>query len=41
MSNERIRILFERQKEQFSLKSERRSISTNFKPILIGEVFRN
>ena len=37
MENERIRILFERQKSKFSLKSELRSISTKFKPILIEE----
>ena len=42
MENERIRILFERQKKsKFSLKSELRSRSTNFKPILIEEISRN
>ena len=41
MENERIRILLERQKSKFSLKSELRSRSTNFKPILIEEVSRN
>ena len=41
MENERIRILFERQKSKFSLKLEPTSRSTNFKPILIGEVSRN
>ena len=42
MVNERTRILLERQKKRkFSLKSEPRSISTNFKPILIEEVSRN
>ena len=38
---ERIRILLETQKSKFSLLSEQRFINTSFKPILIGEVFRN
>ena len=42
MGNERIRIPLERQKQsKFSLKSELRSRSTNFKPSLIQEVSRN
>ena len=41
MESERIRILLERQKNKFSVKSEPRSRSTNFKPILIQEVSRN
>ena len=40
MENERIRILLERQKGKFSLKSELRFRSTNFKPSLIEEVSR-
>ena len=40
--NERIRILLKkRKKSKFSLKSELRSRSTNFKPSLIEEVSRN
>ena len=42
MENETFRILLERQKKsKFSLRSEPRFRNTNFKPILIGEVFRN
>ena len=41
IENERIRILLKRQKSKFSLKSELRSRSTNFKPILTEEVSRN
>ena len=42
MENERIRILLERQKEQILAEDRTlRSISTNFKPILIEEVSRN
>ena len=41
MQNERIRILFERQKSKFSLKLEPRIRNTNIKPILIEEVSRN
>ena len=40
--NEQIRILLERQrKSKFSLTLEPRFRNTNFKPILIGEAFRN
>ena len=41
IQKETIRILCERQEGKFSLKSDLRSTSTNFKSILIGEVFRN
>ena len=42
MENERIRILFERQKKsKFSLNSEARFRITNFKPILIEEVSKH
>ena len=41
MENERVRILLERQKSKFSLILEPRFRNTSFKPILIGEVFRN
>ena len=41
MESERIRILLESQKGKFSLKSDLRSRSTNFKPSLKEEVCRN
>ena len=41
MENERTRILLEDKRSKFSMKSELRSISMNFKPILIEEVSRN
>ena len=41
MENERIRILFERQKEQILLLLSQRFKNTSSKPILIGEVSRN
>ena len=41
MENETIRILFERQKNIFSLILEPRFKDTNFKPILTGEISRN